>query len=245
MAITRSAHGHASPADLRAAVSAIPVWLVDHEGVLGPVLRSTPQGSAIHTKLVDFIATQRRIPVRLVEAEMSRLKEKFGTDALLYAMHLEYGIPYSKMISRIYFPELNELRRHIPPDPELSMLLRSLQKNGKRILVLSNSNAYVVQAMLDAMNVYGVFDGILTVESFGGPVRPKPYAEADLYALVRARNSDRVPSPHDALFADDNPENLTAPKQLGMLTVLVGGRPCREKGHLRVDTFKEVLRAAL
>ncbi len=213
----------------------------DLERVISAELRKLPIGAQISGRLDEYISRRLGISQIAVCSERKRLSEKYNTDALLYAFHEEYGLSYESMIDAAYMPALNHLAEYVKRDKELISIMRETRQRGISIAVLSNSNSKVAEAMLDSMGIYGMFDAVVTVESFGGALRPKPYAEAYLLALrkIGAEN------PHNAIFIDDKESNLVEPKRLGMTTMLADpsdGKVATEADYI-VKDFAELLRS--
>lgn len=218
------------------------VLVLDLEGVVGPKLSDLPPGKMIARKLREYVAERIGIEEEggALESEFLRLSKKYGTDALLYALHWEYGITYQEVIKEVYMPELNRLEQYLTPDKELRELLKRAREIGKEIVLLSNSNSAVADAMLSGLGLSSSFDSVITVEMFDKRLRPKPYPEAYDLALVHRGLAGRYA---DALYADDRKGNLLAPHGMGIKTVLVGADSKGEKwiDH-RVDDLTSLLR---
>lgn len=217
------------------------VLMLDLEGVVGPKLSDLPPGERIARKLREYVA--ERIGIKeeggALESEFLRLSKKYGTDALLYALHWEYGITYQEVIKEVYMPELNRLEQYLTPDKELRELLKRAREIGKEIVLLSNSNSAVADAMLSGLGLSSSFDSVITVEMFDKGLRPKPYPEAYDLALVHRGLAGRYA---DALYADDRKGNLLAPHGMGIKTILVGADRGEEWIDHRVDDLTSLLR---
>ena len=218
------------------------VLMLDLEGVVGPKLSDLPPGKMIARKLREYVSGRISIEEEggALESEFLRLSKKYGTDALLYALRWEYGITYQDVIKEVYMPELNRLEQYLTPDKELRELLKRARDIGKEIVLLSNSNSAVVDAMLSGLELSSLFDSVITVEMFDKRLRPKPYPEAYDLALVHRGLAGRYA---DALYVDDRKDNLLAPHGMGIKTILVSADSQSERwiDH-RVDDLTSLLR---
>ena len=218
------------------------VLVLDLEGVVGPKLSTLPPGMEISRKLREYVTGRIGIGINNSEEldlEFSRLSEKYNTDALLYALHREYGLSYQEIIKEVYMPELNKLEQYLTPDRELRELLRKTRNLGKRIVLLSNSNSAVADAMLNGLQLSSMFDEVITVERFNSVLRPKPHPGAYGLALVHTGNIRRN---EEAIYVDDKKENLVAPHNMGITTVLVSGEEVRDDTSYRVNDLASLLR---
>ena len=100
------------------------------------------------------------------------------------------------------------------PDPQLTEALSVLP--GRK-LVYTNGSAWHAEQTLSRLGLSGHFDGVFDI--LAGELVPKPHP--DSYARFVERYAI---DPARAVMFDDRDANLTVPSQLGMATVLVGGR---------------------
>ena len=122
---------------------------------------------------------------------------------------------------------------HTHQFPKLeSMLLREPQLRATltrlpgRKFVFSNSPVHYARAVLRALGVTDLFDGVFTIEHTR--YRPKP----DSYGFLRLRRANRL-RPQRCIMVEDSLDNLRTADRLGMKTVWVARAP-RKPGYVDV-----------
>lgn len=105
-------------------------------------------------------------------------------------------------------------------------------------LVFSNSPARYARAVLEALRIADLFDGIFSIESAG--FRPKPQPQG-FRRILRAAGL----VPERCVMVEDSLENLRAAKKLGMKTVWITREP-RTPGYVdvRLSSVRLLPRAA-
>ena len=122
---------------------------------------------------------------------------------------------------------------HTHQFPKLeSMLLREPQLRATltrlpgRKFVFSNSPVHYARAVLRALGVTDLFDGVFTIEHTR--YRPKP----DSYGFLRLCRANRL-RPQRCIMVEDSLDNLRTADRLGMKTVWVARAP-RKPGYVDV-----------
>ena len=117
--------------------------------------------------------------------------------------------------------QLPELKRMLVREPRLRSTLKRLP--GRK-LVFSNAPAHYLRAVLEALGVADLFEGVFTIERTR--YRPKP----DSYGFLRLCRAHRL-KPQRCIMVEDSVDNLRTASRLGMTTVWVT-RAARAPGYV-------------
>ncbi|MGR3757768.1 MAG: HAD-IA family hydrolase, partial [Tranquillimonas sp.] len=134
---------------------------------------------------------------------------RYGTT--LAGLMEQHGADPAPYLTEVHEIALDALR----PDPALAAQIGALP--GRRI-VYTNGSAPYARRVLAARGLADMFDAVYGVEDAG--YFPKPERRA--FESIFAR--DGLDPAAGAMFEDDA-RNLTAPHEMGMVTVLVGPDP--------------------
>jgi putative hydrolase of the HAD superfamily len=107
---------------------------------------------------------------------------------------------------------VDELQRMVVCEPQLRSVLARLP--GRKF-VFSNAPVHYSSAVLKALCIADLFDGVFTIEHTR--FRPKP----DCYGFLRLTRTNHL-RPRRCIMVDDTLCNLRTAKKLGMKTVWVG-----------------------
>ena len=181
----------------------IDTWVFDLDNTLyPPEVRLFDQ---IEIRMTDYV--MRSLNVGRQEADQIRSEywAKFGTTlAGLMDIHDVDPTPYLTEVHDIDFSVL-------PYEPKLGETISELQ--GRKIIYTNGTADYAAQ-VAEARGILGAFDAIYGVENAN--FRPKPERQA-FDAIVELDGFD----PQRAAMFEDDVRNLSAPKSMGMTTVLV------------------------
>jgi putative hydrolase of the HAD superfamily len=116
-----------------------------------------------------------------------------------------------------------ELKRMLVREPQLRATVRRLP--GRKF-VFSNAPVHYARAVLKALAIADLFDGVFSIESTR--FRPKP----DTYGFLRLCRNNRL-RPQRCIMVEDSLDNLRTASRLGMKTVWVT-RARRAPGYVDV-----------
>jgi putative hydrolase of the HAD superfamily len=116
-----------------------------------------------------------------------------------------------------------ELKRMLVREPQLRATVRRLP--GRKF-VFSNAPVHYARAVLKALAIADLFDGVFSIESTR--FRPKP----DTYGFLRLCRNNRL-RPQRCIMVEDSLDNLRTAGRLGMKTVWVT-RARRAPGYVDV-----------
>ncbi len=116
-----------------------------------------------------------------------------------------------------------ELKRMLVREPQLRATVRRLP--GRKF-VFSNAPVHYARAVLKALAIADLFDGVFSIESTR--FRPKP----DSYGFLRLCRNNRL-RPQRCIMVEDSLDNLRTAGRLGMKTVWVT-RARRAPGYVDV-----------
>jgi putative hydrolase of the HAD superfamily len=189
------------------AFSHVRTWVFDLDNTLYPVhMRLFDQ---IEVRMTNWVMSALQVD----RAEADRLRQhywqSYGTT--LAGLMQEHGVdpgPYLTDVHDIDFTVL-------APDPDLAARIGALP--GRRI-VYTNGCAPYAHRVIEARGLTGLFDAVYGVEHAG--FRPKP-ERAAFETIFAADNL----TPGTAAMFEDDPRNLAAPHDMGMVTVHVAPEP--------------------
>jgi putative hydrolase of the HAD superfamily len=148
-----------------------------------------------------------------------------GADALRDAYWKRYGATLTGLMRHHRVDPGHFLREtHRFPDLE-SMIVRRrdlrsvLHRLPGRKIVFSNAPRHYARAVLQALGVRDLFDGVFSIES--ARFRPKPQT----HGFLRLLHRHHLMASH-CIMVEDSLENLRTAKRLGMKTVWVGESKC-------------------
>ena len=162
-----------------------------------------------HLALDEAAAVElRRHYVKRYGATLLGLMRHHGTDPGHFLWHTHQ------------FPKLESM---LLREPQLRATLTRLP--GRKF-VFSNSPVYYARAVLRALGVTDLFDGVFTIEHTR--YRPKP----DSYGFLRLCRANHL-RPQRCIMVEDSLDNLRTADRLGMKTVWVARAP-RKPGYVDV-----------
>jgi pyrimidine 5'-nucleotidase len=123
----------------------------------------------------------------------------------------------------------------VQPDAELRKLLLSLRQ---RKFIFTNADAAHARRILTALNLQGVFDGIIDVRALEFHCKPEPMA----YQMALALAGESLPQ--RCVYLDDSPRNLAPARAQGIFTILVGdvtGHAAADRAMRRPHDLRSVM----
>ncbi|MFV2002205.1 MAG: pyrimidine 5'-nucleotidase [Paracoccaceae bacterium] len=182
-------------------------WVFDLDNTL-----YAPDGrlfAQIEVKMTDWVMSA----LNVARAEADRLRthywQKYGTT--LAGLMAEHNVDPAPYLNEVHDIDLGHLR----PDRELAAAIAALP--GRKIVYTNGSAPYAAR-VLAARGLSGVFDAVYGVEQAN--FLPKPQRAAFQTIFERGGTDPRI----GAMF-EDEPRNLAAPHQMGMLCVHVAPKP--------------------
>jgi putative hydrolase of the HAD superfamily len=102
---------------------------------------------------------------------------------------------------------------YLQPDAPLREMLQSLPQ---RKWIFTNSDNTHTMRVLEALDLTGCFDGIISLESLDYECKPHPIVYQTALALAGESDPGRV------VYLDDSLRNLAPAKEMGVFTIHVG-----------------------
>jgi pyrimidine 5'-nucleotidase len=134
--------------------------------------------------------------------------EEYGT--ALRGMEAHYSVRREDYLAFVHdLP----LRDYIQPDPELKAVLKELPT---RKLIFTNADAAHARRVMDVLEVYQYFDGIVDINDMEPFCKPMP--ESFQRAMLRADETN----PGSCVLIDDMLRNTTGATSAGMRSILFG-----------------------
>jgi putative hydrolase of the HAD superfamily len=184
---------------------------------------------AIRDRMNEFMYER----VGLSRAEIPILRrfyfETYGTT--LRGLQIHYNVDANEYLA--YVHDL-PLEQYIRPDPELRLMLISLNRSK---WIFTNADDNHARRVLTVLGLNDCFTGIAEVRSLG--FHSKPDVEAYRRAMSLAGETD----PHQCVLFDDTPRNLAPGRDLGFFTVLVGSREPNSVAHFSISRLNDLPQA--
>lgn len=163
---------------------------------------------AIKARMNSYMAERLGLAWELIPELRSHYYQKYGTT--LRGLQIHYQID-----ARDYLDYVHDLplENYLKKEPELRELLASLPQ---RRWIFTNADAEHAQRVLNILDIQDCFEGVIDVQAIEFACKPEPIAYQR--ALQLAGESE----PNHCVILDDSIDNLSAARDLGFTTILVG-----------------------
>lgn len=172
-----------------------------------------PSTSGLWQAIGDKMDVYLKEVLGLPEEEVAPLRmayaEKYGTT--LRGLMANFRVDADEFLRYVHDLPLD---RYLRPDPHLRALIAGLPQ---RTWVFTNADAFHAGRVLRFLGLDGLFEGVIDVRAVQFLSKPDPLAYQK--AMQIAGEAD----PHRCVLIDDSARNLRTARELGFLTVLVGG----------------------
>jgi putative hydrolase of the HAD superfamily len=160
-------------------------------------------------RINEFVS--RRLGLSLEEAKALRRRYVQQYATTLHGLQAEEGVPPSEYLSAVH--NAVELERFLTRDEELLAALAAIEIDK---VVFTNAPREYARRVIECLGMDEHFRLVIDLEfhDYNG----KPFREA--YERVVAHLNVR---PAECVLVEDTPRNLRVARELGMVTVLVGG----------------------
>lgn len=165
--------------------------------------------------MTEYVANHTGLSLALADALCVEYWQRYGTTLAGLRRHYPTIDPAHFLHATHQFPSL---RRELRPMRGMKSTLRQLR--GRKIL-FTNAPEIYARAVLTALGVSQLFDGIIAIQHTR--LRPKP----DRYGYHHLLRRYRL-NPRRCIMVEDTRTNLQTAKRLGMTTVWLSRR--RAKG---------------
>ena len=169
---------------------------------------STGLWEAIGGRITQYMTERMGFPPEQVVSIREKYFREFGTT--LRGLQANYNVDMDDYLAYVHNVPLE---RYIHPDPGVHAAIAGLPA---RKFIFTNADANHAKRVLNAVDLQGLFDGIIDVHSMAPFCKPMP--EAFELALKAAGNPER----RTCVFLDDQVRITRAARNLGMYTILVG-----------------------
>jgi len=163
---------------------------------------------AIASRMTRYLIEQMGFPPEQVVAIRERYFREYGTTLRgLQANHKVDTDDYLAFVHDI------PIGRYLVPNPELRAAIQGMDF---RKFIFTNADEKHARRVLEALDLQGLFDGIIDVHTIAPFCKPMP--EAFELAMQAAGTGD----PRSCVLLDDQRRITRAARRLGMYTILVG-----------------------
>jgi putative hydrolase of the HAD superfamily len=162
----------------------------------------------IRSRIQRFLLEKLQLTTEEATALSRQYYERYGTT--LRGLQRHHAVDTDEFLRFVHdLP----LASYLSPDPKLKTMLASLHQDK---WIFTNADEAHAQRVLSALDLEGIFNGIIDVRSLDFDCKPHP--SAYLMAMKIAGERD----PANCVFLDDSLRNLAPAHELGFFTVLVG-----------------------
>ncbi len=123
----------------------------------------------------------------------------------------------------------------LTPNPTLAEAIKALP--GRKIVYTNGSSNYAAKAV-KALGLSGVFENLYGIDHAGFVSKPNQIAFERVFGMVKLDKNNA------AMFEDD-PRNLAVPHEMGLKTILVGGKLDATHIHHETDDLTGFLQKLL
>ncbi|GAB4470759.1 MAG: pyrimidine 5'-nucleotidase [Anaerolineales bacterium] len=152
--------------------------------------------------------------------------ETYGTT--LRGLQIHHQVDADDYLAFVHDLPLHEF---IQPDPELRQMIKTLPI---RRFIFTNSDRNHALRVLQTLDLVDCFEGIIDVRAIHFYCKPEPQAYQIALEIAQVTDPKRV------IYCDDSLLNLTAARQIGFFTVLVGQDGDTPQVDLSLRQIKEL-----
>jgi putative hydrolase of the HAD superfamily len=163
---------------------------------------------AIGGRISLYMTERMGFPPKEVVSIREKYFREFGTT--LRGLQAKHAVDMDEYLAFVHDVPLD---LYIHPNPDVRAAIANIQA---RKFIFTNADAKHARRVLDAVNLQGLFDGIIDVHSMAPFCKPMP--EAFELALKIAGNPER----QACVLLDDQARITRAARSLGLYTILVG-----------------------
>ncbi|NKD55273.1 MULTISPECIES: pyrimidine 5'-nucleotidase [unclassified Haematospirillum] len=195
-------HQHAEKL-LQHPVDHVTTWLFDLDNTLYPGTSSLfPQ---VEARIRHFVARHLNLDEDAARILQKQYYHTYGTT--MCGLMVEHGVDQHTFLDYVHDIDHSAL----VPDPALRRVL--LQLPGRR-LIFTNGSGKHARAVLKALDLEQVFEGVFDIHAAEYCPKPNPQT---YHRMTAAFGLD----PKTTAFFEDSPQNLETAAAMGMTTVLV------------------------
>lgn len=198
-------------------------WLFDLDNTLYPP--ETGLFGAVDARINEFLARHLGLDAPAADALRSRYHDEYGIT--LVGLMEEHGTEPHHYLDFVHHVPVGD---YLLPDPGLRALIGALP--GRRSIFTNGSRRHAL-AVLAALDLEGLFEEIFDIVALGFRPKPDPATYRDVLARLDAPAAGTV-------LLDDLDRNLAPARDLGMRTVLVGGRRPSPAADFAIGSLREL-----
>ena len=161
-------------------------------------------------------------------ADVTKTRDDFlkGFGTTLNALRRFYAVDPDEYLNFVHDIPLD---RHLQYDPELDQMLARLELCK---IIFTNADARHARRVLSRLGILRHFESIIDIHMLDFINKPdrRAYLKALDFASVR---------PEECVLVEDSLVNIITARQLGMTTVMVGGRSRTEVAHHHIQRITD------
>jgi pyrimidine 5'-nucleotidase len=179
--------------------------LIDLDDTLYP--HDSGAWEMVRIRIDQFLIEEMHFPREEVTELRSRLFREYGTT--LRGLQIEHEVDMDYYLHYVHDVPIETI---LFPDPDLDQMLQALPQ---RKVIFTNASAAHAQRVISLLGIKAHFDHIVDIQVI------YPYCKPEVEAFHKALAAIEE-DPLNCLLVDDNPNNLSTARSLGMGTVSVG-----------------------
>lgn len=165
---------------------------------------------ALRERINTYMTDRLGIAPEVVSTLRESYYLRYGTS--LTGLQNDYSVDAHDYLAYVHDLPLND---YLQPSPALNGMLARLPLQK---IIFTNADAPHAHRVLNRLGIARHFSRIIDIHTLEFINKPRPEAYARVLQLIGAQANE-------CLFADDALRNLLPAREMGMLTVLVGGEP--------------------
>ena len=197
--------------------------LFDLDETLYPM--GNPSIQMITNRMNEYIEKSLDIPVSDVKTFREDLYKTYGTTAR--GLVTEYDVNLYDFLRYVHGVDISI---YMEPEPEVGQMIDQINLPK---FVFTNADRFHAIRVLKLLEIYQSFDGIIDVLDVQPYCKPEPEAFEKAFMMIGLDN------PSEAIFLDDNPDNVSAAHEMGIYAIQVGSRPRTKNADAILDRIQD------
>jgi putative hydrolase of the HAD superfamily len=183
---------------------------------------------AIRARINAFMYEQMGFPLDRIDELREKFFREYGTT--LRGLQANYAVDIDEYLAFVHNVPVERL---LSPNKELRSIIECLPLEK---YIFTNADRLHVNRVLNALNLQGLFNGILDVHTIS------PYCKPMVESFEKALLAAGSPDPSNCALLDDQARITRTARVLGMFAILVGKEASNEDANASLLNWKDLPR---